>query len=346
MLYKTTRNEHDVHTAYKTIHMDTANDGGLFLPFSIPKLEYSSVVVLKDNSASQNMAEILNLFFSLGLTGWDLDFAIGRNAIQNVSINNRLIAAELWHNSHWRFSHIVQTISDRIRKENHGQKPTNWVSMAVHIAAIFAVYGQMLSSGHISERSVFDVATAAGDFAMPMAAWYAREMGLPIGNIICGCNANGAAWELFHRGQLNTGAVAVKTCTPKADLVVPRNLERLIDLTAGAQEIDRYLEACRLGATFQANELTFDKLNSGFFASVNSDSRVASLIFNFFRANHYVLSPYSALGYGSLSDYRAKTGESRTAVLLCEHSPVRDDQFVAQAMNISVTELEKLLNLA
>lgn len=326
--------------------MDSATDGGLFLPFTVPKLEYSSIAALKENTSSQNMAEILNLFFSLGLTGWDLDFAIGRNAIQNVSINNRLVAAELWHNSHWRFSHIVQAVSDRIRKENVGQKPTNWVSLAVHIAAIFAVYGQMLSAGQIHERTVFDVATASGDFTMPMAAWYAREMGLPIGNIICGCNANGAAWELLHRGQLNTSAVAVKTCTPKADLVVPRNLERLISATTGLQEMQRYLEACHLGATFQANEVTYDKLNCGFFASVNSDSRVASVIFNFFRANHYVLSPYSALGYGSLSDYRSKTGESRTAVLLCEHSPVRDDTFVAQAMNISVPELEKLLNLA
>ncbi len=346
MLYATTRNNNDVHTAYKAIHMDCAADGGLFMPFSMPKLDHSALEAMKDKSCSQNMADILNIFFGCGLTGFDVDFAIGRNAIQNMAINHRLVISELWHNSHWRFQHLVQSVSDRIRKENAGQSATNWVNIAVRIAALFGVYGLMRASGQLSDHSSFDVAVTSGDFAMPMAAWYARQMGLPVANIVCGCNANGSVWELLHRGQMNTSAIAVNTCTPAADLVIPRNLERLVSSACGPQEMTRFLEACREGTIFQANELTFGKLNEGMFASVNSDSRVASLISNFYRANHYVLGPYSALAYGSLSDYRSKTGESRTAVLLSEFSPVRDDRFVAGAMDISVPELEKILNLA
>ena len=100
------------------------------------------------------------------------------------------------------------------------------------------------------------------------------------------------------------------------------------------------------GTVYNVHELSFEPLREGLFASVNSDSRVVSLISNFYRTNQYVLSPYAALAYGSLTDYRAKTGESRTAVLISECSPVRDDAFVASAMDISVPELEKILNLA
>lgn len=346
MLYATTRNKNDVHTAYKTIHQDCAPDGGLFLPFSMPKLEASDIAALKNRSCGENMAHILNIFFSTNLKAFDMDFTIGRGAIFNTPINNRLVVAECWHNSHWRFDYVMQCVSDHMRKENVGDIPTNWMGIAIRISALFGIYGMMLAAEQVTERAQFDMAVTSGDFAMPMAAWYAREMGLPISNIICGCNANGAAWELLHRGQLNTSAVAVKTCTPAADAVLPRNLERLIYSTAGSQEIARYLECCRTGSVFKANELTFDKVREGFFASVNSDSRVASLISNFYRTNHYVLSPYAALAYGSLTDYRAKTGESRTAVLISEVSPVRDDAYVAEAMNISVPELEKLLNLA
>lgn len=346
MLYATTRNKNDVHTAHRTIYLDCAKDGGLFFPFSVPKFEYKDILALKENSCSENIARLLNIFFSTGLTGWDVDFAIGRNALQNTAINNRLVIAECWHNSHWRFEFVVQTLSDKLRKENAGQAPTNWVRIAIGIATLFGIYGNMLSAGLVNERIPLDVAVTAGDFTMPMAAWYAREMGLPIGNIICGCNANGAVWELLHRGQLNTSAVAVSTCTPLADEALPRNLERLLCGTAGAQETNRYLECCRMGTVFQANEVTFDKVKEGLFASVNSDSRVASLIHNFYSTNHYVLSPYAALAFGSLTDYRAKTGESRTALLIAESSPVRNDSFVADAMNITVPELEKLLNLA
>lgn len=346
MLYATTRNKNDVHTAHRTIHLDCARDGGLFFPLSLPKLDHQDISGLKDHSFGENVARILNIFFNAGLTGWDVEFSIGRNAVQNAAINNRLVIAECWHNSHWRFDYFVQAVSDKLRKENQGDVPTNWVRIAIEIATIFGIYGNMLSEGLVNERIALDIAVTAGDFSMPMAAVYARQMGLPIGNIICGCNANGAVWELLHRGQVNTSAVAVKSCTPLSDCAVPRNLERLICATAGSMETERYLESCRTGTVFQANEVTFDKVREGLFASVNSDSRVNSLIMNFYNTNHYVLSPYAALAFGSLTDYRAKTGESRTALLLAEYSPVRDDAFVAEAMNITVPELEKLLNLA
>ena len=346
MLYATTRNKNDVHTAYRVIHQDCAQDGGLFLPFSMPHLEDSEIRALKDRSFGDNVAQILNLFFSAGLTGWDVEFAIGRNAAQNVTINNRLVLCECWHNSHWRYEYIVQMLSDRLRKEGNGEVPTNWVRMAISVAVLFGIYGNLLEQEQVSQQATVDIAVAVGDFSMPMAAWYAREMGLPIGNIICGCNANGAVWELLHRGQVNTGAAAVKTSTPGCDCALPRDLERLICSTVGEYELERYLDCCANGTVFLANELTFDKLHAGMFASVNSDSRVESLISNFYRTNHYVLSPYAALAYGSLTDYRAKTGESRTALVLSESSPVRDDAFVASVMDITVPELEKILNLA
>lgn len=346
MLYNTTRNANDVHTAYKTIHMDCADNGGLFMPFSMPKLEYKDIMALKDRSFGENVAATLNVFFGACLTGWDIDFAIGRNCIQNVAINNRLLISESWHNSHWRFDYILQTLSDHLRKEGIGQAPTNWVRIAISIASLFGIYGNLLSAGLIADRGLLDVAVTAGDFSMPMACWYAREMGLPIGNIICGCNSNGAVWELLHRGQLNPAALLNHTCTPNVDFVVPRDLERLIRGAAGERETERFLTSCQNETLFQANEVTFEKLRSGVYASVNSDSRVASLISNFYSTNHYVLSPYAALAYGSLTDYRAKTGESRTALVISECSPVRDDRFVASAMDITVPELEKILNLA
>lgn len=346
MLYATTRSKNDVYTAHKVIHHDCAGDGGLFLPLTLPKLDAEAISALQHKSFGQNMADILNIFFSCGLTGLDLEFAIGRNPVQVVGLNNRLVVAEAWHNSHWKFDYIVQSISDQMRKEEQRQIPGNWVNVAVRIATIFAIYGSLLANGQVSVNLPLDIAVTAGDFATPIAAWYSRQMGLPVGNIIIGCNVNGAAWELLHRGQLNTSATAVKTCTPESDFVIPRNLERLIHVTMGQEETDRFSQCCHTGSTYIADEQTVQKLREGMFASVISDNRVRSVIINVYRNSGYILSPYAALAHGSLSDYRSKTGESRTALLLSERSPVRDDSFVAHCMDISVPELEKLLNLA
>lgn len=339
MLYATTRNKSDVETAYKTVHLDCSGDGGLFTPFRLEPLSRQEIEALKGRGFGQNMAHILNHFFSCSLTGWDIEFAVGRSPVRMNSITHRILIAETWHNSQWRFDHVVQLVSDRLRKEGEGETPSNWVSVAVRIAALFATYGQLLSSGQTDLESVLDVAVTTGDFAAPMAAWYARFMGLPIGNIICGCNANGGVWDLLHHGQMATGGIATKTVTPDADVVVPRNLERLIYETLGMEEALRFVACCYLGGLYELEPELLDQLRKGMFAAVISDSRVETIVHSVYRTSNYIFSPYSALAYGSLLDYRAKTGESRKALLLAERSPTCDVERVARFLRVDTSEV-------
>lgn len=339
MLYAATRSKNDVETAYKTIHQDCCNDGGLFVPFRMPSYTLSEIAVLAEKSFGQNVADILNTFFSAGLTSWDVEFAIGRTPVKLDAISHRILIAELWHNSQWRFDHLVQAMSDRLRTENQGADPTNWVQIAVRIAVLFGTYGLLLAGGQTEVKAVLDVAVTSGDFAMPMAAWYARQMGLPVGNIICGCNANGSVWDLLHKGEMSTSDLAVKTCTPDADIALPRNLERLICGTLGYNETASYLDCCRTGALYVPREENYEKLHNGMFVSVISDERVRSSIYSVAGTSGYVFGPYSALAYASLLDYRAKTSESRNALLITERSPSCDVELVADFMQVDVPEV-------
>lgn len=346
MLYATTRSKSNIETAYKSTHMDCAADGGLFTPFRLPKFSAQEISALKDRSFGQNMADILNHFFGCGLTGWDIEFAIGRSPVKFNTITHRIFVAESWHNSQWKLDYVVQLLSDRIRGDEPGAAPSNWMAVAARIALFFATYGQLLATEQISAGIELDVAVTTGDFASPMAAWYARQMGLPVGFIVCGCNANGGVWDLVHHGELTTGGISVKTVTPEADVVVPRNLERLIYESLGMEENLRYLDHCRTGSIYALSEEPFEVLRKGMFAAVISDARVNSIIHSVFRTSNYVFGPYTALAYGSLLDYRAKTGESRAALLLSERSPICDSEQVAKAMQVPVSELIKRINIS
>lgn len=339
MLYAATRNKSDIETAYKAIHQDSASDGGLFVPFRIPQYTVQEILELSKHSFGENVANILNIFFSAGLTALDIDFTIGRTPVQMNAISHRILIAECWHNSQWHFKYLMQCLSDRIRTEDKGAEPTNWVQIAIRIAVLFGIYGNLLKDGKVDVNTPLDVCVTAADFSAPMAAWYARSMGLPIGTIICGCNANGGAWDLLHRGEFSTAMTSVKTCTPDADIALPRNLERLICATLGHDETQRYLDCCSNGAVFTLGEEHFESLRSGLFVSVISDDRVQSSTFNVFRTSGYVFGPYSALAYSSLQDYRAKTGESRTALLFTEKSPGCNVELVAKFMQVDVPEV-------
>ena len=344
MLYATTRSKHDIVTAYKATHNDCYGDGGLFVPFRMPQLNESKIASLASASQSQIIAEILNDFLRCNLTPWDVEYTLGRKPVQTVAIGRRLSVAQMWNFAGGEISWAVRRLFDCIRGKDQYVAPSNWMEIAVRIALLFSVYGVMLSGGEIRSGERLDVAVATGDFAMPMAVWYARRMGLPLGNIICGCNANGGFWDLLNRGEFSTGEVLTRTITPDADIVVPRNLERLICATLGVDETLRYLSCCSKGRNYVLSEDALNKLSEGMFAAVISDSRVSSIIPGVYQTSGYVLSPYGALGYGSLLDYRSVTGYTSTALLIEERSPLRDAQMVSNLIQINENDLRKLIN--
>jgi threonine synthase len=135
---------------------------------------------------------------------------------------------------------------------------------------------------------------------------------------------------------MSTKSITAKTTTRDVDIAVPRNLERLVSATLGADEANLYCDCVCNGTVYSLDEEKFESLRQGIFAAVISDSRVESSIYNVSRTSNYILGPYSALAYGSLLDYRAKTGESRPALLFSERSPVCDVEQVAAYMRVEV----------
>lgn len=346
MLYVTTRNKNDAHTAHKTLTTERAPDGGLYVPFQMPVMTKEDILALKNKSFGQCVADVLNIYFSARLDGWDVDFCIGRYPVKLVPMNHRIVVAETWHNPDWDYTRMVRNLFSRIcgNGENQGV-PSNWAWIAIRIATLFGLYGQLLQQGLTTPESNIDIAVPAGDFSAPMAAWYAREMGLPIGNIICGCNDNGGAWDLLHRGQLKIDVSIIPTSTPLCDISIPDNLERLVFGAVGTSEANNFAEALQKGIAYVPDEEVQSAMRKGIFAAVVRQRRMESVIRNVYHTNAYTLDPYASLAYGGLQDYRASARESRNTLLLTEQSPVRSAATVASAMGITVEQLKDRLNL-
>lgn len=347
MLYITTRDKNDVYTAYRTLNEERGADGGYFVPFQIQRLDREAIDRLKDNSFGQNVADILNLMFSARLDGWDVDFCIGRYPTKLVAMSHRIVFAETWHNPDMDFVRIVRNLTSRIRGiEDSTDQPTNWAWIAVRIAVLFGVFGELARMNMVDADHPVDVAVPSGDFSLPMAVWYAREMGLPVANIICGCNENGGVWDFLHHGELHCDIKPVNTATPEGDVTVPPDLERLICGTLGYEETARFLEACQKGEDYRLSHILLEDLRRGVYAGVISDSRMEQIIRSVYNTSTYIMDPYSALAYCGLQDYRTRYSEYRTALVLSERSPIRFSQTVCKSLGISREDLRDRLNLS
>lgn len=334
MLYVTTRNNRDAFTPNRVLHEDRCPDGGLYLPFHPPHFAQQDLEALAEKPFNHRVAEVLNLLFRTKLTGWDIDFAAGRQPVRLTTLRHRIHIAQTWYNPEWSYESLQNRLTGLLCEMT--AEPTDWVAIAVRIAVLFGIYGELRNMGIGSA----DIALVTGDFSAPISAWYARQWGLPVGNIICCCNENKNLWELICYGQLRTDAITIQTDVPEADVAIPTGLERLIYGCGGAAEVERYLDACRCGRMYCPGDAVLSKLRKGLNVSVVSNSRLERVVPNVYRTHGCLMSSGTALAYAGLLDYRAKTGVAGDAVVLAEKSVAADAQTVAKYLGITAEELQ------
>lgn len=337
MLYVTTRNNRDAYTAQRALREKRAPDGGLYLPLQMPTYSLEEINALEKNTFGENMAGALNRLLGTQLSGWDMDFCIGRYPVKLESMRQKTLLAETWHNPQWDYERLVNNLVSHLCDESTA--PGNWARIAIRIAVLFGIFGELKRQG----IETADISVVSSDFSAPISAWYARQMGLPINNIVCCCNENNSLWDLICQGLLRTDDLSIPTITPESDVVIPVNLERLIYACGGVEETEAYLRCCREGNTYYPGDTVLTKLRSGLFVSVVSSNRLESTIPGFFRTNGYLLSPYSAMAYSGLMDYRYKTGATGHAFVLSERSPHVDAEAISGITGMQTEEIDNIL---
>ena len=345
MLYVTTRVRGDAFTAIHALTENRGPEGGFFVPLRLPYFDAQQIAELENKPFAHIVAEVLNQFFGTQIDGCEMELGIGRYPVKLIGLNGKITVAKTWHNPVNRFDRLVSGAEKVIRQSDLiNKKPSDWMQIATRIAVLFGIYGQLLQEGIILNQQRIDVAIPSGDLSRLMAVWYAKEMGLPIETIVCCCNENHAMWNLFHKGEFRTDAIARQTHTHDCDYIVPTDLERLIFAVFGCEETERFRECCMTGGTYYLNSEQVGSLQEGTHVSVVGEKRVASIIPNLYKTTGFLSDPYTALSYGGLTDYRSITGGSRPALLISEESPIFSLEFAAQSMDMLPEKLKELLN--
>ena len=306
MLYVSTRNSADTFTAYRALHEEYAADGGFYAPFHLRAFSEEELSVFKSQPFAETVAEMLNLFFGLRLTGADVEFTIGRTPVRTQHLNYNLIMAELWRNPAGAFDYILQKLYSLITAKNEIKLPNGWTRIAIEIAVLFGIYG--ILDNDKAQR--FDVAVSTDDFADITAVLYAKDMGLPVNKIICACNDGSGAWDLVNRGEI---ATAVKA----------PYLEYLLFRAFGAGETARHLDACTRNVTYYVSEEQPEVLANELFAAVVGTNRIDTITGSMLTTNQYHIDPMTAVAFGGLQDYRAHSGVSANTLILAKDRPLK-----------------------
>ena len=82
----------------------------------------------------------------------------------------------------------------------------------------------------LQDGEKINVVVPTGNFGNILAAYYAKNLGVPIAKLICASNDNKVLYDFFQTGTYDKNREFVLTTSPSMDILISSNLERLIYL--------------------------------------------------------------------------------------------------------------------
>ena len=215
----------------------------------------------------------------------------------------------------------------------------NWGRVLPQIVYYVSAYCDLMRDGKIQKGDPINVCVPTGNIGNILAAYYAREMGVPIAKLICASNANNVLTDFLKTGVYDRNRTFYNTLSPSMDILISSNLERLLYTLSGDndEEVRGYMAQLAESGTYEVSEALKGKLFKSFAAGYCGDARTKEVIGAMWREKHYLIDPHTAVAFDVLDQYRKETGDSTPAVVVSTASPFKFCDSVLNA--IGVTDL-------
>ena len=217
-------------------------------------------------------------------------------------------------------------------------------------------YAKLYANGDIAKDEKINVVVPTGNFGNILAAFYAKNMGLPIAKLICASNENKVLYDFFTTGEYNKNREFILTNSPSMDILISSNLERLIYRIAGndaAKNAGLMKELSETGKYTVTPEMK-EKLTD-FYGNYTSEKETGEAIKKLYEDTGYVIDTHTAVAAGVYDKYKKETGDTKTkTVIASTASPFKFTRSVMEAIDLKyasmgdfelVDELSKIANV-
>ena len=198
----------------------------------------------------------------------------------------------------------------------------------------FHSYLELLREGKIQEGDKINVVVPTGNFGNILAAYYAREMGLPINKFICASNENNVLTDFFETGIYDKRRELKLTDSPSMDILISSNLERLLFALCGdSSVIDSLMRDLNEKGVYELPESIKEKLLD-FYGGFASQEDTKKTIEEIYEKSDYVIDTHTAVAYSVYEDYKGETGDETVTVIASTASPFKFTRSVSESLNM------------
>ena len=196
-------------------------------------------------------------------------------------------------------------------------------------------YAKLYANGAIAKDEKINVVVPTGNFGNILAAFYAKNMGVPIAKLICASNENKVLFDFFRTGTYDRNRDFILTSSPSMDILISSNLERLIYRIAGNDAV-KNAELMKSLSTTGKYEITpeMKALLDDFYGNYTSEQETADVIADLYEKTGYIIDTHTAVAAGVYHKYKAETKDTETkTVIASTASPFKFTRSVMDAID-------------
>lgn len=213
--------------------------------------------------------------------------------------------------------------------------------LAPQVVYYFRAYADLVQRGTVKPGEPVDFCVPTGNFGDILAGYFAKELGLPVGKLVCASNANNILTDFLRTGVYDRNRPFYKTVSPSMDILVSSNLERLLYLLCGdAKLIQTLMQSLSETGVYTVPDELKKKLDTLFFAGCCDDADTKATIGTVWQQYGYLMDTHTAVAYAVAQQYKAANPGHAPVVILSTASPYKFPAAVLEGLGAAQGEDE------
>lgn len=218
-------------------------------------------------------------------------------------------------------------LADRLKKAGYIFSSANSINIGRLIPQIvYYVYSYTLlyKKKQIANGEKINFVVPTGNFGNILAAYYAKQIGVPINKLICASNENKVLYDFFATGCYDRNRDFVLTESPSMDILVSSNLERLIYHITGddSSKTAQLMKALSTKGIYEITDSMRNKLKD-FVGGWASEDRTREAIRTVYQDYDYVIDTHTAVAASVYQNYVNSSEDDSKSVIVSTASPYK-----------------------
>ncbi len=197
-------------------------------------------------------------------------------------------------------------------------------------------YTRLVADKTIKSGDEINVVVPTGNFGNILAAYYAKEMGLPIRKFICASNENKVLYDFFTTGTYDKNREFILTSSPSMDILISSNLERLIYKIAGNDAVknSELMKKLTSEGVYTITDDMRAKL-SEFAGGYATEEETSATIKKIYEADNYIMDTHTAVARAVYDKYVSETGDATPTIIASTASPYKFTRSVMNSIDMA-----------